>query len=177
MGVWSGPHDPGMFGFNLGPDCYLRKGDEDTKMFWFQKLVFWSNFIIVLKRISARNLKNTLKPLKSVVWRSETTIFDKIVLRKKEVFVYWTLPLFKGPGRAHMGPYGPEKSWKIRKRFALLGAFKGPCTLPQATVWMIHLVRISLLSSILQRAVICIVTGQIEATHKQGVCRGASGAD
>ena len=38
------------------------------------KLAFWSNFIIVLKRISARNLKNTLKLSKSIIWRS-TTIF------------------------------------------------------------------------------------------------------
>ena len=42
-----------------------------------------------------------------------------------------------GPGRAHTGPYGPrggpygpEKSPKICKKFALLGAFKGPVTLP-----------------------------------------------
>ena len=39
-------------------------------------------------------------------------------------------PLFKGPGRDHMGPYGLEESKKIRKQFALLGAFEGPCTLP-----------------------------------------------
>ena len=39
-------------------------------------------------------------------------------------------PLFKGPGRAHTGPYGTEKSKKARKEFAFIGAFKGPCTLP-----------------------------------------------
>ena len=38
-----------------------------------------------------------------------------------------------GPIWALMGPYGPEKSRKIRRKFGLLGAFKGPCTLPQVT--------------------------------------------
>ena len=37
----------------------------------------------VLKCISARNLKNTLKPSKNVVWRSKTTIFEKNVALNK----------------------------------------------------------------------------------------------
>ena len=43
-----------------------------------------------------------------------------------------------------MDPYGPEKSPKIRKKFALLGAFKGPCTLPGATICPEDLLRLSL---------------------------------
>ena len=39
-----------------------------------------------------------------------------------------------GPIRALMGPYGPEKSQKVYKRIAFIGAFKGPCTMPEATV-------------------------------------------
>ena len=35
------------------------------------ELSFWGNFIIILKSISARNLKNTLKPSKNNVWRSK----------------------------------------------------------------------------------------------------------
>ena len=67
-------------------------------------------------------------------------IFDKTVLLKKRNIFSEPFPLFEGPGRAHMGPYGPiwalmgpyglEKSKHIRKKIAFLGAFKGPCTLP-----------------------------------------------
>ena len=39
-----------------------------------------------------------------------------------------------GPIWALMGPYGPEEFQKISKRLALLGACKGPCTLPYAAV-------------------------------------------
>ena len=35
-----------------------------------------------------------------------------------------------GPIRAHMGPYGLKKSKKVHAEFALIGAFKGPVTLP-----------------------------------------------
>ena len=38
-----------------------------------------------------------------------------------------------GPGRAHMGPYGPiwaQESQKIRQDIAFMGPFKGPITLP-----------------------------------------------
>ena len=63
------------------------------------------------------------------------TIFDKTKICYVKKYVFAELfPLFKGLGRAHMGPYGPEKSPKIRKEFAFVGAFKGPCTLPDATV-------------------------------------------
>ena len=57
-------------------------------------------------------------------------IFEKNVLLEKNMHFFKPFPLFKGPSRAHMGPYGPQKSPKIRKIFALLGAFKVPCTLP-----------------------------------------------
>ena len=43
---------------------------------WFQNLLFWGNSIIVLNRFSTRNLKNTFKLLKIVIWRHKTTIFN-----------------------------------------------------------------------------------------------------
>ena len=48
------------------------------------------------------------------------------------LFVFSKLfSLSKGPGRAHMGPYEPEKYLKKNhKKFAFIGAFKGLCTLP-----------------------------------------------
>ena len=58
----------------------------------------------VLKRISAINLKNIVFPLKNIVWRPKTTIFEKNVLLKKKVCFFELFPLFRGPGRAHMGP-------------------------------------------------------------------------
>ena len=61
-------------------------------------------------------------------------IFDKNVLLNKKVCFFLNLSRSSraraGPAWAPMGPYGPEKFRKIRKQFALLGAFKGPCTLP-----------------------------------------------
>ena len=53
-------------------------------------------------------------------------IFLENALREKHIFPE-LFPLFKGPGRAHMDPETPKN---IRKQIALLGAFKGPCTLP-----------------------------------------------
>ena len=71
-------------------------------------------------------------------------IFEKNVLLTKRFVFAELFPLFKGPGRAHMGPYGPlwalmgpygpEKSQKTHKEIAFIGAFKGSCTLPRATV-------------------------------------------
>ena len=96
-----------------------------------RELAFGGDFIGVLKRISVRNLKNIVFPSKNVVWRSKTTIFEKNhVSLKQKVLIFLLFPLFKGPGRVHMGPYGPEKSERIRKKIAFMGAFKGPCTLP-----------------------------------------------
>ena len=71
------------------------------------ELAFWGDSIGVLKRISARNLKNIVFLSKNIVWRSKTTIFEKNVLCKREICVPELFPLFRGPGRAHMGPYGP----------------------------------------------------------------------
>ena len=48
-----------------------------------RELAFWGDVSGVLKRISARNLKNTIFPSKNVVWRSKSTIFEKNGLRKK----------------------------------------------------------------------------------------------
>ena len=55
--------------------------------------------------------------------------FDEKVFEQK-LFFHELFPLIKGPGRAHTGPYGPEKSQKLRKEIVLIGAFKGPVTLP-----------------------------------------------
>ena len=49
---------------------------------------------------------------------------------KRKVRFSWIFRPHTGPGQAHMGPYGPEKTKTICKTFALLGAFKGPVTLP-----------------------------------------------
>ena len=54
----------------------------------------------------------------------------KVCYLKKGVSFIKLFPLFKGSGRAHMGPYGPEESKEIREKCALIGAFEGPCTLP-----------------------------------------------
>ena len=61
-----------------------------------------------------------------MVWASKTTIFEKNVLRKKrkkQVFPE-LFPLFKGPGRAHMGPYGPI--WAHMGPYAPIWARKIP---------------------------------------------------
>ena len=42
-----------------------------------RELAFWSDFIGVLKLISARNLKNIVFPSKNVVWMQKTTMFEK----------------------------------------------------------------------------------------------------
>ena len=42
-----------------------------------------SDFIGVLKRISARNMKNTVFPSKNVVWRLKNMIFEKNELLRK----------------------------------------------------------------------------------------------
>ena len=46
-------------------------------------------------------------PSKNIVWRLKTTIFEKNVYLTKNMFFSEPVPLFKGPGRAHMGTYGP----------------------------------------------------------------------
>ena len=52
-------------------DCYLRQGGGGIFLKFarigFPKLVFRCNFIIALKRISARSLKNALKLQKNIV--------------------------------------------------------------------------------------------------------------
>ena len=65
------------------------------------------NFKIFLKCISARNLKNTFKLSKNTIGRSKPTISNENVLLKQGCVFFEFFPLFKGPGRAHMGPYGP----------------------------------------------------------------------
>ena len=90
------------------PDCYLRQVAGGTEFARFGSstcLLRW--FISVLKRISARNLKNTVCPSKNAVWRSKTTIFENNTLLKQKYVFSEPFPLFKGPGRAHVGPDGP----------------------------------------------------------------------
>ena len=76
---------------------------------WVRELDFLGQFIVVIKRISARNLKNTLKLSQNFVWRSRTMIFEKNVLHKRNMFFLNFSRSSKaraGPIRAHMGPYG-----------------------------------------------------------------------
>jgi len=64
---------------------------------------FWINIIIVLKRISARNLKNMLKQSRGIVFIWETRIFYKNVCKKgKCVFLGGLSCLISG-----------EKCWSI----------------------------------------------------------------
>ena len=71
----------------------------------------------------ARNIDSNLHCL--------TWMLQKNVLLKKGAFI---LNLFcssrAGPIGVLIGPYGPEKSHKIRNEIAFIGAFKVPCTLP-----------------------------------------------
>ena len=74
----------------------------------------------------------------------KTMILEKNVLLKKRVHSFWTFPALQGPGpgpygpiRDNMGPYGPlwahmdpKNPPKYVTKIALLGAFKGFCTLP-----------------------------------------------
>ena len=77
----------------------------------------------------------------------ENDDFSKNVLHKKHVFSWKGFALLTGPDRAHtgpyrpgpgpygpiwtlMGPYGPEKSKKLRKQFRLIGPLQRPITLP-----------------------------------------------
>ena len=85
-----------------------------------------------MKRISARNLKNTLKLGKTAMWRSKTTICEKNVSEQNGFSLKFSRSSRDraGPIRALMGPYGLEEIPKIRKKFALIGAFKEPVTLP-----------------------------------------------
>ena len=71
---------------------------------WFSHTAFDANPIWKSPSISIRNLKNTVFPSKNVVWRLKTTISYKNVSLKKRVYFSVPFPLFKGPGRAHMGP-------------------------------------------------------------------------
>ena len=113
------------------PDCSLRQGAGGTKTARFGfKTCFRGDFIIVLNHFSTRNLKNTLKLSKNIMWRSNTTIFDKKVLRNKRCVLFFDFscssragagPIWAhtgpyGPIWALMGPYGPEISRKINEK-------------------------------------------------------------
>ena len=50
------------------------------------KLAFGGDFIIVLKRISARSLKNTVKLSKHSIWISKATMFDNNVFEQNMFF-------------------------------------------------------------------------------------------
>ena len=81
-----------------------------------------------------------VKDIKRRCLEVKTDDFREKCVTKKRCIVVILFPLFKGPGRAHVGPYGPiwalmdpygpEKSPKIRKEIAFIGAFKVPCSLP-----------------------------------------------
>ena len=64
---------------------------------------------------------------------SKTTIFEKHILYKKNALCLnfsRSSRARAGPIWAHTGPYWPVKSPNIHKKIVLIGAFKGPCTLP-----------------------------------------------
>ena len=59
-------------------------------------------------------------------------IVIKMCLKNKCVFpeLFALIRARAGPIWVYTGPYGPEISQKIRKKFALPGAVKGPVALP-----------------------------------------------
>ena len=67
--------------FGRGTECYLRQGAGGTEFHILgREFAFWCDFIGVLRRISARNLKNTVFPSKNIVWRLKTEIFEKNIV-------------------------------------------------------------------------------------------------
>ena len=75
-------------------DCNLRQGAGGMKLHEMgRELCFWGDFSGVLKRISARNLKNTVFPSKTLVWKSRKKIFKKNELLKQicnqKLTVWW----------------------------------------------------------------------------------------
>ena len=111
-------------------DCYVREGDGGTKTTRFgSNTCFLNNFIIVLKRISARNLKNMLKVARMLCLLKNNV--NKNVFKTNTVFLegFALMRARAGPIGAYMGPYGPEKSKNIRNKFSLIRPLKGlsPC--------------------------------------------------
>ena len=81
---------PSAISLLLFTDCYLRQGAHPASQGAGgtgglheirRELACWGDFISVLKRISARNLKNKVCPSKNFVWKSK-----KRFSRKKSCF-------------------------------------------------------------------------------------------
>ena len=74
---------------------------------WVENLLFE----VILESSQAyfgQKSEEHVQTFKNIIWRSRTTVFDKHVLCKKKVLAFSeVIPVFKGPGLAHMGTYGP----------------------------------------------------------------------
>ena len=81
-----------------------------------RELVFCADFIGVLKRISARNLKNIVFPSKNAVWLSKTTIFEKNNYVKNK---FWTQSMQNSTKTHHSDMSG--RSAGGRRRSAAVG--------------------------------------------------------
>ena len=86
--------------------------------FVFQNLLFE---VISYRSVSffGHITQERVKNIKKTVWRSETTICLIKMFFEKGCVYPKIFPLFKGPGRAHTGPYGPIWSdfWSNFARF------------------------------------------------------------
>ena len=96
-----------------------------------RELACWGDFISVLNRISARHLKNTVFPSKSVVWKSKmtvfniyTTFFDGFNMFFRFLAEIRLRTIIKSPQKASSRP-------KMCK-------FRTTCTLPWATVCVLN---------------------------------------
>ena len=119
-------------------DCHLRQvaGGTEFALFGSRPCFlrwFYNRFPMYFGHKSEEHIK---KHIKTVVWKYETILLEKLCYETKVCF-FWTFPALQGPRPGPyepiwtlMGPYEPEKSQKIHKKFAFIGAFKGPCMLP-----------------------------------------------
>ena len=114
----------------LGSDYYLRQSDGGTKIARFgSKPCFSRNFIIVQKRIPARNLKDTLNGQKTSYGGLKKYVFYNNAFVTKNIFFWKVSPSYgTGPGL-----YGPiwalkEPIWarKLPKNTYKKTLYEGP---------------------------------------------------
>ena len=135
--AYMGPYGPNKFQIivnctSLFSDCSLRQGASGTEFARFGSRTcflrwFYNRSQVYFGQKSEEHIKTIKKRCLEI--KKQRFLMKMRYMRKRNVFSA-LLPLFKGPGRSHMGPYGPEKFPKIHNKFAFIGAFTGPCTLP-----------------------------------------------
>ena len=89
-------------------DCSLRQGAGGTEFAHFgSRTCFLRWFYKRSQTYFGQKSEEHIKTIKKRCLESRTTSFEKNVLLQKKGVFFELFPLFKGPGRAHMGPYGP----------------------------------------------------------------------